>query len=565
MSQKEVKSTKYNFDIKLDVESLYKQILKGDSSFELIEKISRNFVDFDRELAYSYSKNLLPNTDSHIFCNERSKSLFSNTPGFVHYSKNKIEIFPLFCINKEKTFLKAIIPFEKFCNRNLTIDLLRRALENLDLYMLVPDEKIDEIIQIHKDKGGLLTLLQGVVPENKIPAIVKLVEKFEKKIGYEDKTGKIDYKNRNHTWNVNQGELIATYTPPVEGTKGKNIYGNPTDYHIAEKDTYIIGEGVSLKGEEQKIYSNRSGILRISLDNSINVTDLEVIEGNVDLTTGDLNVNGDLLVKGDIDNGLVVKAEGSIEVWGNIYKSNISCGRDLIVSGGIIGDEKIKIEISGSVQVNSLRKCNLIAKGDVTVNNFILHCDIATDGCLKMTNSKSGKIVGGKISAYSGIDVNVVGSNGFIRTDLVIGNNLEIDNKEIDNKFKQLRIMEETNNKNIIKFKTVLGKKYFEDPKKYMASLPKRKILAFRKIIKYLKICIAEREKIDQKINLITKIKARQRNSSIIIRQSSHENTYLYIGTESMILKNCSPIRNGVKYVYDKRNKGIKSIPLEKT
>ena len=60
----------------------------------------------------------------------------------------------------------------------------------------------------------------------------------------------------------------------------------------------------------------------------------------VDLSTGNINFDGSLHIKGDVADGVAVDVSGSVLVEGVVARATIVAGGDIVIKNGIIGGAK---------------------------------------------------------------------------------------------------------------------------------------------------------------------------------------------------------------------------------
>ena len=69
----------------------------------------------------------------------------------------------------------------------------------------------------------------------------------------------------------------------------------------------------------------------------------------MDFSTGDINFLGDVCIHGDICSGFTVRAIGNITVGGVVEACTVEAGGDLVVSGGVQGDNQAVIRAQRNI------------------------------------------------------------------------------------------------------------------------------------------------------------------------------------------------------------------------
>ena len=76
---------------------------------------------------------------------------------------------------------------------------------------------------------------------------------------------------------------------------------------------------------------------------------------NIDNSTGNINFNGNVIIKEDILNGFALKTTGSVEIKGAVEGGFIQCDGDVLVRQGIQGYNRLVIDI-GEIYLRNLLK-----------------------------------------------------------------------------------------------------------------------------------------------------------------------------------------------------------------
>jgi uncharacterized protein (DUF342 family) len=540
----------YEYDPEIAVQELYERIIKHEATGQDIQTISANFVSTAKPLLSGSASPNLQYTDN-IEHDSETNTYFAKEPGYVHYGHQQLKLLPFFHINKTKTTCHAVVPASSQTKEIISLAILRNLCNILGIEIPVPDENLNDIIQLfNNNEGGLYLVCKGKEPVNGSTEIVNLQYNTETSIGTQDASGNIDYKNKNFVNNVHKNDLIATYTPPVEPEPGRTIFNTVAEPKLLKPDTYKKGKGLVLLEEENLIVAEFDGVLHVTEDKVISVSNEEIIRGDVDLNVGNLNVNGNLTIEGSILQGYSVKASGNITVQGNIEEASVECGGDLLVEGGIIGSPETDINVTGTLTTNFIRNGNITSGEDIHVATSIMSSHITSNGAVYATAEKKGKVVGGTISGRRGIEVWSAGNLSGVKTTLIAGVDLERERqlKEIHQKIKENKEM-------ILKLKKALGNNYFENPKVFFQRLPKAKLPQVKKIVEALKASIQMKKQLDTDLLQLEQDGAEDKEAHIIFLKEAHE------GTVVQICSRIHPLDSGVpsptRFIYDRESKEV--------
>jgi hypothetical protein len=162
------------------------------------------------------------------------------------------------------------------------------------------------------------------------------------------------------------------------------------------------GNGVELSEDGLKLTAAITGQPSMDIKGVISVLESFTVNGDVDFKTGNINFNGNVIVKGTVKEGFLVECEEltANEINGGVVKIR----GDLKVSNGIVNAD---IQTQGSVQAKFLNKVKLYGYGDVMITREIMESHIAVSGALQ---NETGRITACTISARKGISAKQIGT-----------------------------------------------------------------------------------------------------------------------------------------------------------
>ena len=238
----------------------------------------------------------------------------------------------------------------------------------------------------------------------------------------ERKDGSINFKELNKIHNVVKGQPLASKTKPKLGVNGTTVYGE----YIPAKDgrdiDIEIGTNVTLSENGMKAIAVESGHV-MQKNGKITVDTVLLIPGNVDASTGNVNVLGSVEIEGNVEDGYSVTAEGRIEVAGYVGRANLNAGGDIIVSRGVNGGESGEFGhiIAGkSIWSSFIQNARVEADGFVIVSSGIVNSDVVSQRKV-LCKGRRAKIVGGSIKALEEVNAVILGSAGGAETRIEVG------------------------------------------------------------------------------------------------------------------------------------------------
>jgi hypothetical protein len=236
------------------------------------------------------------------------------------------------------------------------------------------------------------------------------------------KDGTVDYKSMSLVQNVTEGDLLAEYHPSVQGTSGRDVTGQFERTELLKELRPLTGKGVERSEKDpNKYYAAKSGKVEYDKDNNkLSVVEVYEISGGCDFANNPLvEFNGDVIIHGNVEAGVVVRAGKSLTVEGVVESAMLSSGGDLCLKRGVQGAEKAVIEAGGDVFAEFIEYSKVKAGGSVQ-SNVILNSKVSADDKVLLTGKK-GLIAGGKVHGMMGIECQNVGNQSEIKTLLHTG------------------------------------------------------------------------------------------------------------------------------------------------
>ena len=232
-----------------------------------------------------------------------------------------------------------------------------------------------------------------------------------------DEYGKADYKDLNLFVLAKENQTLAIRIPQTKGTAGKNVLGIVVPAQNGRPCPMPEGRNTKVVGENRLIATANGQI--IDKGSHISVDPRLEIKGGVGVQTGDIDFDGTIDIKGDIEQGFKVKATGDINIKGSINGSEVT-GRNVYISGGITGAERVKVYAEHDVRTAFAENALIEAGNDVYISDIALHSQIRA-GKRVVMEDKHGQITGGHVVAGESISAKVIGNSAFVVTKVSVG------------------------------------------------------------------------------------------------------------------------------------------------
>lgn len=376
-------------------------------------------------------------------------------------------------------------------------------------------------------------------------------EKLEFKV---DENGKVDYKEINNSVkNTKSGEIISRKIPATPGVNGIDIFGKEVEAKHGKDKIFFKGKNVTESEDGRELMSAIDG--RVAYVNQmINVYPVLEVDGDIDLSVGNIDFVGTVFIKGKVSEGFSVKAHGDIIIDGIIEDATIETDGNLFVKSGIIGRENGtgKVNAKGEIKTKFIQNITVEADGKIEVKDQILNSMVESKDSVIAYGGK-GKIIGGKVSATKEITANEVGNNYETVTVLEVG--VTPNERKRKNMLEELLIKkqdEKIRNENDIKTLTAMKENGAFDEKKNKLYLEKIKNQFV--ITKELKDIAGELEKIERVVS-------DNKSGKIHVKNIMHPGVVFRIGENQLNVKESFKF---VTFFIDRERMEIALLPFEK-
>jgi hypothetical protein len=295
-------------------------------------------------------------------------------------------------------------------------------------------------------------------------------EEKEKQAGKLREDGTIDFHSLDLINNVRRGEKIITKVEPEPGEAGINVYGDEIAPPPLKTANFPRTKNTVKK--DNSMYAAKDGQI-IRRGNKVEIKAVYMVRGDVDLSTGNIDFVGSVKVSGNVKEGFEVKADGDVEIAGNVGAADIKASGNVLIKKGFLGRNKGKIKADGDFTARFIENGSVSAD-NIKVYQAIMHSNIRAKNNVVVKGGK-GLIVGGKIMAQHLIEADIIGSSLATKTKIVIGLEPEL-REELNNNNKELSDIDKNLDK-IAKSMNILNK-----IKESGRKLPKAKFKLFEKL-----------------------------------------------------------------------------------
>jgi hypothetical protein len=230
--------------------------------------------------------------------------------------------------------------------------------------------------------------------------------------------GRVDYRTLDLFIPVTEGQLLVTRTSASEGVQGTSVKGRELKQKHGKEVNLPRGKNVDINAEKTEMRAMCSGMVEF-MGNSINVSSVYKVDGDCDISVGNIDFDGSVHISGNVKSGHVVKATGTVVVGGVVEAATVIAGGNIEVKSGMQGADKGRLEASGSIAILYIERGTAVADGTITVDVSI-HSKLEA-GSTITAKGQRGAIIGGYAGAADDIIVKSLGAASHARTDIEVG------------------------------------------------------------------------------------------------------------------------------------------------
>lgn len=293
----------------------------------------------------------------------------------------------------------------------------------------------------------------GLKPGKPLPSrFENLVTPFQDRVlrPVEREDGSVDFHELGEIESVHEGDPLVRRHPPRPGRPGYDVFGEPLMLELPAETPFAVGEGTVIDAEDAGLLRASRGGVPHRLANGMSVNDVLQVMA-VDLHTGNIDLDGSLVVKGDVHSDMRVRVTGDVIVGGFIEAAQVSAGGDITAKQGIIGPTVQSSLHSCSVTGRNIttryaQNASLEAGEDITVGLNLLQCHVVACRNLSVggDRNRTSRISGGAIHARVSVSAGIFGSEKETTTRIVMDDAILKLRREADSHYSERLEIEDT-------------------------------------------------------------------------------------------------------------------------
>ncbi len=306
---------------------------------------------------------------------------------------------------------------------DVTVDEILNDLKHLKIKYGVIKDNIDKALN-EKKYFEMITVAEELAPVDGYDAVLTYnfnTEFIAKPRMNED--GSVDFHQLDMINHVTKGDVVATITPENQGSLGINIYGSPIKPKKVLRKTFKFGRNLKPSEDGLQLITQVTGHVTLEGD-KIFVSNEYEVGTDVDNSTGDIDYDGNIRIKGNVLAGFKVTATGNITVDGVVEGAELNAGGNIILQRGIQGMNKGILNAGGDIAATFIENSIVKAGGDIDTD-AILHSKVTARGNIEV-HGKNGYLMGGVVRAGSCLEAKIIGSEMGTTTVVGVGTDPEL-------------------------------------------------------------------------------------------------------------------------------------------
>lgn len=319
--------------------------------------------------------------------------------------------------NGVKAYITLYVPKEDLSSDRRS-DLSKEIIDALNKAGIVYGVK-NEILSLDLHAGVKYLIAEGTPPVNGKDSVIKLYTISGPKPQIIE-SGNVNHYELNLINRVQADDWLGERIEATPGTPGTDVYGK--EIPATPGRTFPLLYDRSSVYEDYKdgittLRSKKNGAVYYKGD-TIGVYDFLEIKGDVDFSTGNIDFDGFLSIRGSVKDSFSVSSTNDLEILGEYgvgaADSIVSRNGNIYIKGGIAGKGKAVVRCKKNLYVKFLSDVTVECEGSVYVGFYCINSNIRAKQVI--VESPKGRIVGGSIDADVSVSAAEIGNRGETRT-----------------------------------------------------------------------------------------------------------------------------------------------------
>jgi len=240
--------------------------------------------------------------------------------------------------------------------------------------------------------------------------------------------GSMDMRELGSVDTVAEEQPLLRRIPPVPGQNGYNVQGAAVPAKPPADLALVPGDGTRIHATDPNLLIAVLPGVPIEISGGVRIDSVLNLNHDIDLSTGNINYRGSVVIKGDITRGMSVKATGDILIQGSVEPSLIEAGGNITITEGVLGNPldgaiddtasyELQIVAGGVLSARHAQHAFLKGSG-VQIGNQLFHCLVHANGPVQVgaATARNTILVGGIVQAREHIGAGIIGAASHSKT-----------------------------------------------------------------------------------------------------------------------------------------------------
>lgn len=233
-----------------------------------------------------------------------------------------------------------------------------------------------------------------------------------------DELGAADYEALNLVQDIREGDVICDIVLPTKGKSGRTVTGKAVAAAEGHPAQVPQGRNTCLSEDGTQLLAQRDGHLYFS-GRSFQVKPVLHLYEDHFPSEPSIKFLGDIHIHGDLCGDVSVYAIGNVQIDGVIEGCKVEAGENIIVSSGVLGQDRAVLHAQKSVYAKYLEHCSVYAVESVQAD-CIISSNVYSNGDVRVRTGR-GAVVGGIIRAAREVSAITIGSKAERETQVMLG------------------------------------------------------------------------------------------------------------------------------------------------
>ena len=289
----------------------------------------------------------------------------------------------------------------------LTYNEITGDLKNLGINAGINENVIKDFID-NKKYGYEYEVASAVMPEEGKDGYIEY--KFNSSLKPAPKVkddGTVDFHSLENVNRIKKGDVVAILHPADPGNDGVDVHGRAIHPSRVKRAVFRYNRNLKVSDDGLQLISLVDGHVILENEKIVASNVMELI--NVDNSTGDIEYDGNLSIKGNVLAGFSVRATGDISINGIVEGAVVQAGGNIVLNRGVQGMTKASIKAGGNIVSKFIESAQLVQAGGYIETDSILHSKVNAKGYIKV-QGRNGLIIGGDVRSMVLVSAKVIGN-----------------------------------------------------------------------------------------------------------------------------------------------------------